>query len=181
PKDGADRRHPLVRASGVKKTPQARFVDATAGLGSDALILAMMGAKVTLLERSPSVFNALKGALARASDRATPEVADALQRLELRFGDSRMLLPQLDAEIVIVDPMHPPRRKSALTKKNMRILKQVVGDDDDSHELMACALRVARKRVVLKWPRRAPAIEGLPKETFRTLGTTIRYDVFVVP
>ena len=74
--------------------------------------------------------------------------------------------------VVIVDPMHPPRKKSSLVKKRMRLLRQLVGADSDALELMQAALGSAGKRVVLKWPLRADALEGLSKPCHQIIGKT---------
>jgi 16S rRNA (guanine1516-N2)-methyltransferase len=85
----------------------------------------------------------------------------------------------LAPEVVLVDPMHPERTKSALVKKQMRDLRGIVGADPDARELMDTALASATRRVVLKWPLRAAPIEGLRKPSHQILGKTTRYDVFV--
>ena len=97
------------------------------------------------------------------------------------FGDARDLLPQLKAEIVLIDPMHPPRGKTALVKKQMRVLRELAGADTDARELVQTALAGPYKRVVLKWPLRAPALEGLAKPSHSIFGKTVRYDVFLRP
>ena len=126
-------------------------VDATAGLGRDAFLLASVGAKVVMLERSAEVHALLEDALGRARA-ASPALAEVVARMSLIHGDARDYLPKLQAEIVIVDPMHPPRQNSALVKKEMRLLAGIVGADEDAHELMRVALASARDHVVLKWP-----------------------------
>ena len=113
---GSARHHPLVRAAGVtRKTPMPTVVDATAGLGRDAFLLASVGAKVVMLERSAEVHALLEDALGRARA-ASPALAEVVARMSLIHGDARDDLPKLQAEIVMVDPMHPPRRNSALVK-----------------------------------------------------------------
>ena len=48
-------------------------------------------------------------------------------------------------------------------------------------ELMQAALACARKRVVLKWPRKGPPMPGLRKPSHQIVGKTLRYDVFMTP
>ena len=136
---GMFRKHALVRATGVKGGENPTVVDATAGLGRDAFLLASIGARVTLLERSPDVHASLRDSLAKASA-SGPELAAVVARMTLIFGDARLLLPDLQADVVLVDPMHPVRRNTALVKKEMRLLKEVVGADPDAAELMQAAL-----------------------------------------
>jgi 16S rRNA (guanine1516-N2)-methyltransferase len=175
---GGGRGQALPRAVGLRAGEPLRVVDATAGLGRDAFLLASLGAEVVLIERSPEVHAALAEALARAHT-ASPEYAAIVGRMRLMLGDARELLPGLAPEVVLVDPMHPPRGKSALVKEEMRILRALVGDDPDAGELMRVALATASRRVVLKWPLRAPPLPDLPAPSHSIGGKTTRYDVFV--
>ena len=175
---GGERGHPLVRAAGLKKDRIPSIVDATAGLGRDAFLLASAGATVTLIERSAEVHALLQDALARAAAES-PELAEVVTRMTLIHGDARDRLPQLRPDVVIVDPMHPPRRNTALVKKEMRQLSAIVGPDEDAHELMAVSLASARERVVLKWPLRAAPLLETPKPSHQFAGKTVRYEVFV--
>ena len=175
---GGERSHPLVRAAGIKKDRLPSIVDATAGLGRDAFLLASTGATVTLIERSAEVHELLKEALARASAES-PELAEIVARMTLVHGDAKDRLPDLRPDVVIVDPMHPPRRNTALVKQEMRQLSAIVGADEDAHETMAVALASARERVVLKWPLRAAPLLETPKPSYQLAGKTVRYEVFV--
>ena len=168
----------LPRAVGMKGGRMPRIVDATAGLGRDAFLLASLGAEVTLIERSPKVHRLLEEGLARARE-AGGRAAEAAGRMTLIHGDARELLPGLAPEVVLVDPMHPERRKSSLVKQEMRTLREIVGTDEDKVELMRVALATASKRVVLKWPRRAAPMEGIPACSHSIEGKTTRYDVFM--
>jgi 16S rRNA (guanine1516-N2)-methyltransferase len=175
---GGERGHPLVRAAGIKKDHIPSIVDATAGLGRDAFLLASAGATVILIERSREVHALLKDGLARAAAESG-ELADVVGRMVLLRGDARDHLPELRPDVVIVDPMHPPRRNTALVKKEMRQLSAIVGPDEDADELMRVALASARERVVLKWPLRAAPLLDAPKPSHQFAGKTVRYEVFV--
>lgn len=176
---GEGRDQALLKACGFKKAViPAPIVDATAGLGRDAFLLASHGARVTLIERSQTVHTALQDALRRA-EAAGGAYAEIAARLTLIQGDSKELLPSLAPEVVLIDPMHPPRGKSALVKKEMRVLRALVGDDADQADLLRAALAAARKRVVLKWPLRAPPMAGLRAPSHQILGKSTRYDVFM--
>jgi 16S rRNA (guanine1516-N2)-methyltransferase len=175
---GGERGHPLVRAAGIKKDRLPSIVDATAGLGRDAFLLASAGATVILIERSAEVHALLKEALARAGAQS-PELAEVVARMTLVHGDARDRLPELKPDVVIVDPMHPPRRNTALVKKEMRQLSAIVGADEDADELMRIALASARERVVLKWPLRAAPLLEVPKPSYQFVGKTVRYEVFI--
>lgn len=177
---GNRNKEPLARAVGLKGLTLPTVLDATAGLGRDAFILATLGCRVSLVERSPIIAALLRDGLARAlADGNTQAVAE---RMQLRVGDAVIIMGRLAEherpDVVYLDPMYPQRSKSALVKKEMRVLRALVGEDLDAPQLLAAALRVARKRVVVKRPRLAAALPGIaPSHTL--LGSTTRFDVYV--
>lgn len=173
---GGGRGQDLPKAVGLKGGKLPDVVDATAGLGRDSFLLASLGCRVTLIERSVRMYGLLAEALERARD---SDVAEIVARMTLLHGDARDLLPGLDPEVVLVDPMHPPRGSSALVKLELRQVRAIVGVDADAPELMAAALASARNRVVLKWPRKAAPMPGLPRPSHQIIGKTTRYDVFM--
>jgi len=176
---GGGRGQALPKAVGMKGGNTPMVVDATAGLGRDAFLLASLGAAVTLIERSPEMHRLLQDGLARATD-AGDDVAAVVARMTLLHGDARDLLPTLSPEVVLVDPMHPPRKKSALVKNELRLIREIVGTDEDSIDLMKVALATARNRVVLKWPQRADPMTGIRLPSHRIAGKSTRYDVFML-
>ena len=177
-RSGEGRKQGLAKAAGFSSAVTPEIVDATAGLGRDAFLLASLGARVTLIERS-AVMHAL---LAEGLERAAAEggrYAETVSRMTLMHGDSRSILPQLKPQVVLIDPMHPPRDKTALVKKEMRLIREIVGTDPDAVELMLVALEAAQNRVVLKWPLRAEPMPGVSKPSHQIIGSSTRYDVFV--
>lgn len=177
---GSGRNHGLAKAVGLSGKHIPSIIDATAGLGRDAFLLASLGMPVTLIERRREVHDLLAAALA-AAQAASPALAQVVARMTLLSGDARALLATLEADVIVVDPMHPTGRGSALAKEEMRALRALVGTDPDALELMQVALRRAHRRVVLKWPRHAAPLAGLPEPSHRILGKTVRYDVFMMP
>ena len=177
---GGGRGQGLARAAGLKPGEKPHIIDATAGMGRDAFCLASLGAKVTLIERSPFMHDLLKEGMERA--RAAGGItAQVIARMRLIKGDSIALLPGLAPEIILVDPMHPARQKSALVKFEMRQIREIVGLDEDQHDLMQIALASASKRVVLKWPAKAAPMAGLRPCSHQVIGKSTRYDVFMRP
>ena len=170
------RKEPLARAVGIKGGHRPHVVDATAGLGRDAFILALLGCKVTLLERHP-VIAAL---LADGLDRATrePELAEAAGRMNLVRGDATHWLADHPCDVVTLDPMYPHRDKSALVKKEMRAFRAVVGDDEDAAQVLEAFLQAARERVVVKRPVRAEPLGGQAPD-FQIPGSSTRFDVYL--
>ncbi|MEX2575462.1 MAG: class I SAM-dependent methyltransferase [Halofilum sp. (in: g-proteobacteria)] len=150
----------LSRAAGVGRAGATEVIDATAGLGRDGFLLAAGGCRVTLVERHPAVVAVLRDGLARAA--AASATAESAARVTLVEADAREFLSRGSADVVLVDPMHPPRRKSAAVRKEMRLFRALVGRDDDAAELLNAALSAARRRVVVKRPAGAPSLAGRP-------------------
>ncbi len=177
-RSGEGRGQPLAKAAGFSSGVTPDIVDATAGLGRDAFFLAALGARVTLIERSQTMHDLVAEGLERARAEGG-RYAETVARMTLIHGDSRVLLPQLNPQVVLIDPMHPPRDKTALVKKEMRLIRDIVGADPDSLQLMQVALEAAQNRVVLKWPSRAEPMPGLRSPSHRIVGASTRFDVFV--
>ncbi|PCI60011.1 MAG: 16S rRNA methyltransferase [Kordiimonadales bacterium] len=175
---GGGRGQALPKAVGLKSGKTPSIVDATAGLGRDAFLLASLGAEVTLIERSGHMHQLLSKGMERARE-ASYELAKIIDRMTLLHGDAKDLLPTLSPEVILVDPMHPPRTKSSLVKKEMRLIREIVGVDQDSTELMQVALAHASNRVVLKWPQKADPLAGIRAPSHQITGKSTRYDVFM--
>ena len=175
---GGGRGQDLPKAAGFKPGINPHIIDATAGLGRDAFLLASLGATVTMIERSTEMHTLLHDGMARALD-AGGVTAEIISRMKLIHGDAIQLLPGLSAKIVLVDPMHPPRNKSALVKAEMRQIRAIVGIDDDQTRLMQTALAHASRRVVLKWPAKAAPMADIPPASHQIIGKSVRYDVFM--
>ena len=175
---GGGRGQDLPKAVGMKAGKTPDIVDATAGLGRDAFLLASLGAQVTLIERSDIMHTLLQDGLKAASN-AGGLHAEIASRMTLIHGDAIDLLPAMNPEVVLVDPMHPPRQKPALVKADLRAIRDIVGTDDDQLTLIQTALAAASKRVVLKWPAKASALDRLKPCSHQIVGKTVRYDVFM--
>ena len=174
---GRDRRQPIARAVGIKRgKPVPTVVDATAGYGEDSWLLASLGCRVVAIERHPLVAALLEDGLRRARQQAA-EIAD---RISLVSGEATEVLAGIrpPPEVIYLDPMFPPRRGSALEAKAMRLLRRLVGDDDDAARLLDRALETATRRVVVKRPLRADPLRGTPTAAHR--GKSLRYDVYVL-
>jgi 16S rRNA (guanine1516-N2)-methyltransferase len=165
----------LLRAAGARQATTAEVIDATAGLGGDAWLLAAVGCRVHLIERHPAVAALLADGLDRA--RRAPATAAIADRLTLTRAEAQAVLAATTADTVTLDPMHPPRRKSAAVRKEMQLLQALVGADTDNAHLLPAARAAARERVVVKRPLRGPALAG-PAPSGRIAGRATRFDIY---
>ena len=160
------RNQALAKAVGLKSGTKPLILDVTAGLGRDAFFLASLGCRVFLLERSPIISALLADGLRRAS--LHPETAAIAERMCLETIDALHWLsncpPAQAPEVVYLDPMYPPRHKSALVKKESRVLRMLAGEDADADLLLPLACRCAQRRVVVKRPRGAPPLANIPAD-----------------
>ncbi len=161
----------LAKAVGLTKHKQLSVLDATLGLGKDAFILAKLGCQVTGLERSKVIYTLLKDALERYNQ---TELS-----LTCLHADSLIYLKNASPlfDVIYLDPMFPERKKSALVKKEMRLLKELVGEDRDSNALLELALKKAKKRVVVKRSKLADLLTD-KKPDLVYLGKSSRFDVY---
>lgn len=172
----------LVRAAGITRGRRPRIVDATAGLGADALILAHAGCTVTLLERSPVVAALLADAILRARERDPNNPAAQLELVET--DATRWLAGLAEPErpdVVYLDPMYPERGNAAAARKEMQMLQQLLdGDEESVPGLLQTARAVAKQRVVVKRPRKAAPIAG-SEPSHQISGRSTRFDVYIRP
>lgn len=171
----------IAKACGLQGKVLPGVLDATAGLGRDAFVLASLGCEVRLLERSAVVYALLADGLAHAAARAeNAEQAAIIERMQLKRGDALVDLrqrPEDSEDVVYLDPMFPERQKSADVKKEMQVFHRIVGADIDAAGLLEAALRVARYRVVVKRPRKAPNLADRPPG-FCLEGKSSRFDIY---
>lgn len=179
-KSGPSGREPIARAVGSSRGG-GTIVDATAGMARDSFVLAELGWTVVAVERSAVLAALVRDGLERASSSHNTRLQDTVKRIQLVDGDARVYLANLDPaqspQIVYLDPMYPPKKKSALPKKEMRICRALVGNDPDAHELFVLARRKAARRVVVKRHPLADPLAPDPDLVFR--GKAVRYDVYL--
>lgn len=184
---------PLAKAIGLAnlRADEARpfVIDCTAGLGTDALVMAALGCRVRSLERSETIFQLLEDGLARLKAVDT----DLASRLSFENAEASKILVALQAtspnmnmnvnvkpDVIYLDPMYPEegRSKSALPKKTMQIFRRLLEGDHDADELWTQAMKAAKKRVVVKRPMHAPSL-GDRKPTHSFEGKTARFDLYL--
>ncbi len=170
----------ISKAVGLKKGHRPNVVDATAGWGRDAFVLATMGCRVHMIERSEVIAKLLEDGLRRAEQ--DEKIGTLIKNnLSLICGESlrEILHTPFEPEVIYLDPMFPHKEKSALVKKDMRMLQEVVGRDDDAGELLKLALTIATNRVVVKRPFYADFLGDVePHTSIKT--KKYRFDIYLI-
>ncbi len=171
----------LVKASKIKNADHTlTAIDATAGLGEDALLLAAAGFSVQLYEYDPVIAALLRDALRRAAE--MPELTEIVGRMQLFEEDSLTALPELTAspDVILLDPMFPERQKSALIKKKFQLLQKLERPCADESDLINAAIAAHPRKIVIKRPLKGPYLAGR-KPSYSLKGKAIRYDCLVLP
>ncbi|PHR29332.1 MAG: rRNA methyltransferase [Desulfotalea sp.] len=173
-------KQPLAKAVGIKPGIRPTVFDATAGLGGDAFVLATLGCHVTMCERNRVMVALLEDGLERAL--LNPATRKITQNY-MKFVMSSSLLEKDNEsqsfDSVYLDPMYPHDTGSALNKMSMRVIRSLVGDDTDSWQLMAQARGIAKKRIVVKRPRRAPPLTD-DKISYQIKMKSSRFDIYII-
>ncbi len=174
----------LAKAVGLNKHEPMHVLDATAGLGRDAFILASMGCDLTMLEQSPLIYSLIFDGFKRASQIEDPVLQDIMQKMDLHHANAQdwfkaiMQGKRAKPDVIYLDPMFPPRNKKANVKKDISLLQEVLGFDENSITLLEAAKGCARHRVVVKKPG-SKASKGGVKPSFVVPGKTAHFEVFV--
>lgn len=180
-KFGEGKNQPIAKAVGIKGQTLPHVMDCTAGMGRDAFVLASLGCEVTMIERSPIIHALLEDGLRRALDDKTSH--PIAQRMNLVHAHAIDVLGKAEIikqanTVIYLDPMYPHKQKSALVKKEMRVFRELVGDDMDAGELLNTATHSDVARVVVKRPKNAPTLTD-KKPTMAISSKNTRYDVYV--
>jgi SAM-dependent methyltransferase len=137
-------RDPFLDACGLR--PGECVLDATLGLGADALVAAEAvgpGGRVVGLEASPALAAWVAEGLLRLGD-------PAASRIEIRTGDHRAVLPDLpdrSHDVVVFDPMFRSARPGP---GGLDLLRRLADPSPLSRAALDQARRVARRCVVVK-------------------------------
>lgn len=178
---GVGRKQPIARAVGAHRKLPLQVIDLTAGLGRDAMVLAMVGCHVTMIERQPVVAALLLDGLQRAA--AHPAFAELIEtRVQFICQDASVWLSthaaSLEKAVFYYDPMFPRREKTSLVKKEMRLFQQLIGADSDTDATFEFILGMGADRVVVKRPRHADCVAGrIPAH--QIVAKSTRWDVYL--
>lgn len=167
----------LVKA--VKSSADSlKAIDATAGMGEDAFLIAAYGYDVTLYEQNPVIAALLKDAIRRAVE--NPDIRDIALRLHLIEGDSVQLISEYQGrpDVIYLDPMFPARQKSGLINKKLQLIQKLEPPCSNEETLFSAALKSGASKIVVKRPLKSPNLAG-KKPNYVLSGKAIRYDCYV--
>ncbi len=151
--------------------PGEVVIDATLGMGHDALVLANAGARVLAWERLAPVLLFTACGLALEAPRAA-------RRIRFRRTDHAPVLrasPPQSVDHVFLDPMFPTRL--AGPSANLAPLRAIARGGRPAPELVADARRVARRSVVLRLAQGEP----VPDDAQVVRSKRVRYAVWRSP
>jgi len=165
----------LARA--VKTRDNPIICDATAGFGRDAFVFASLGCQVVMLEQSAVVYELLTDALARAAaDKHTKATADLMSVYHCDSTTLPSTWPHSSRpDVIYLDPMYPQGKRVA--KKEIQLLRNLLHERQDDEAQLLQAARATAQRVVVKRPRKAPAIAGA-EPSGQIVSTNTRYDIY---
>ena len=168
----------LVRAARSDK-PGRKAIDATAGMGEDAFLLAAQGYEVTLFEQNPVIAVLLKDALRRAKKH--PVLKDIASRMNLVQdnsveGMSKLLDP---VDVIYLDPMFPARQKSSLINKKLQLIQKLEPPCSEETDLFDAAISASPSKIIVKRPLKSEFLAGR-KPSYTLNGKAIRYDCYTL-
>ena len=167
-------REPLAKALGIRGEHKPLIWDTTCGTGKDSLLISIFGGKLKSFERHPAIYLLLTDAKRRFD-----------VSFDIVFADASQLYQNINQQdrpdVIYYDPMYPEKtgsKKSALPRKEMRIFKDIVGEDQDSNEFLEWALKTAKERVVVKRSLGASTVKDNPTASYE--GKSTRYDMYKI-
>ncbi|NQK17545.1 class I SAM-dependent methyltransferase [Streptococcus suis] len=139
-------RDPLLELLGKEKQS---IIDCTMGLGSDSIVLASAGHRVTALESSKLVHFIVSRGL-QDFDSGLQEVNRAMKSIQTIWTDSLTYLKgQIDksVDVIYFDPMFSEEIKES---QNLSGLSTLADRSRLTEEIVSEAKRVARKKLIIK-------------------------------
>jgi 16S rRNA (guanine1516-N2)-methyltransferase len=160
---------PLLKALGLTGAhPPQQVFDLTAGMLKDTLLCLAAGVKVNAFERNPVVYSFIKLNLKKIP--ITPS-------FHYHFGHCVDFISQFAQEYLYFDPMFEIPNKTASSKKNMQMFKQLVGADADAESVLQLLLDSGARRVVVKRADKTPVLTGQLHHQIKS--KTLRFDVYL--
>ena len=162
----------LKKAIGWQSKTQKHILDTTGGLGHDAFILALLGQKITVLEKNIGLCILIEEALNNLPN--LPYFKNAKNNISIINSDSRVFLSSAENfDVVYIDPMFNSKKKLKRTKQMQFLDNYLEEYDDPSVEFYKSNFK---RLVIKKELRAAPSIKDCSAISFK--GSSVRYDVY---
>lgn len=158
--------------------PGKKIFDMTMGMASDSLKLVYFGAEVMAMDKQPLIYELVRDAVFRIERDFTFDSGKLA--FDPHFGDSLVRAKEYVSafEVFYLDPMFHLQNRTALPKKKMQFLNDIIGENSDDEFIPTVRFLLDhKKRVVVKRHPDAPTFGGLkPKSVYA--GKKIRFEVF---
>lgn len=109
----------LIKAIGG---PNKKVLDTTAGLATDAFVMALHGCQVTAVEKHPAIAALVFDAIKRAKG---TEAESILKNITYINGNSDDYITSQNWDVIYADPMFPPTDNPQMRRKEMVMLAQL--------------------------------------------------------
>ncbi|AJC49536.1 16S rRNA methyltransferase [Allofrancisella guangzhouensis] len=169
----------VVQAIEGRNKSKLYILDTTAGLGRDSFTLAARGHRVTAIEKDPYIFLLLSDAIKRAKDISNLEAITKNIKLINNDSCDYILNTQEFFDCIYIDPMFPPRKKSAKVKSDMQSLHELLQNNEDNNKLLFdnAYSSAKAKKIIVKRPINGVFLSD-KKPTSQLKGKTNRFDVY---
>ncbi len=161
----------LARSIGVKGPYRPRVLDLTAGLLGDSLLMLAFGCEVWALERHPVVSFLISSALANSKH-------EYMERFHFVAENAKEFLAKEGTfDTLYFDPMFEDANQKSSPRKEMRLFRNLVGEDQDALEIFKLAKLKNARRLVVKRPRLSRTLSDEKPLIYE--GKSTRYDVYL--
>lgn len=163
----------LIQAISLPKN--SNILDITAGFGRDALLMALYGYKITMLENNPLLAGVLSYAIFTGLFPSN---------MSLIYTNSIDYLESIGEELplaIYFDPMFESDNR-AKAKKPMQFIQAIIQEVESSQRLHLFELAHAKAitKVVVKRENKAPYVNSAIIPSYSKSGKTIRYDIYLI-
>ena len=163
----------LKKAIGWQSTSQKHILDTTGGLGHDAFILALLGQKITVLEKNTGLCILIEEALNNLPK--LPYFNNARNNISIINKDSRAFLTSAEHfDVIYIDPMFNSDKKLKRSKQMEFLANYLAEYDDPSIDFYQTKFK---RMVIKKESRSSSGIKDDPAISFN--GASIKYNVYL--
>lgn len=182
-------KEPLFRALKLKggDIEHNKVVDATLGTGKDACLLLSFGCQLECFERNPYVFALAFWAYQKAICCENEKIRLIFKNhMNIHFGQAAIEEVPVGFERCFYDPMYEitkSKAKSALSRKEMEVFKDLVGKDVDQDQYL-WSLCAKFSLVCLKRPIKASEVKitaNCKHQKVVYTGKSTRYERYFLP